>query len=155
MAIVQISLQSNQRQSKREQSIRLQSKQGWTVAVCLQFSVTPRSLFFRLSQNKARRDNATCPLTHRSPSLTPACLFSRGLQSLIFFPAHKSLVTSDPINVVIGWQDGEKKDELAAVARATRSSMEKLKLNFANFGWCYSLSTYSIRKQFTPFWGSM
>ena len=41
------------------------------------------------------------------------------------FPAHKSLVTSDPINVVIGWQDGEKKDELAAVARATRSSMEK------------------------------
>ena len=87
--------------------------------------VTPRSLFFRLSQNKARRDNATCPLTHRSPSLTPACLFSPGLQSLIFFPAHKSLVTSDPINVVIGWQDGEKKDELAAVARATRSSMEK------------------------------
>ena len=55
-------------------------------------------------------------------------------------------MTSDPINVVIGWQDGEKKDELAAVARATRSSMEKLKLNFANFGWCRSLSRFSIKR---------
>ena len=89
-----------------------------------------------------------------SLTISDTCLliFPRSPKPHIF-PAHKSLVTSDPINVVIGWQDGEKKDELAAVARATRSSMEKLKLNFANFGWCHSLSMYSIRKQFTPFWG--
>ena len=55
-------------------------------------------------------------------------------------------MTSDPINVVIGWQVGEKKVELSAAARATRSSMEKLKLNFANFGWCHSLSMYSMRR---------
>ena len=107
--------------------------------------VTPRSLFFRLSQNKAGRDSATCLLTLRSPSLTPPCLFFRSPKPHIF-RAHKSRVTSDPIDVVIVWQAGEQNGWTCSSCGCNQVFNGKLKMNFANFGLCRSLSMYSIRR---------